>query len=453
MMSLYNTIDLNNLNKENKNKFISDIEYALKNNENFTTTVQISLDCGKYWLLPEQTNIMPHTNIILNYNYVCYYDSDNKLFVDCHNKHFYKNNNLKEIIISPNGQGQILTKGIHINDTNYKNTYENNKLKYDEEINKRLNEINMEEKLIDELSCIIKDCYVDEENINTLVTYIKINIKKHRKRHNDKLLDNYKLLDEISLDDIYTGFEKPDVRTLYMEKNIMNIKAMKNIGKHHNIINVNNTTNISSSTVLRKQLKDNIMLRNSFITTIKKNTYDKCNNTSYNIFRHTLNKNPENFSNDKNIYNEIICNNYVLLLIKERLDLYLNFLEKVKNNLINNPEYIVDEKNSFTKILKNKNGQKLIYKLSKKELKSKIWNERNDGNIIFDTIYLVNLYPFLTFVKNKNSEIINGIGFIIAKDKINNKWNIFPSDDDEINYNNILKIPYNEQIHNYVSVN
>lgn len=334
-----------------------------------------------------------------------YYDNEHNI-INSLDKHLYDKNKLEEINISNFKDGETTVGTVEYNYTKLIYMYIKKRQHFDAEIKLRMEEIKKQ----------TSDCKEIIDTCDTVLHNIKDIIKPYITR-------------KCTIDDIIFGKKKITIinefvrHVMYLENKI-NIKKKD---KHLDVVNVN-SEKLESSTLLKIIIRENDKYLQHVLEILIQN-----NDENKEIYEYMLNN---IFVKKINIVDDIpeviivlICYNYLLVLIKNNVDGYLNFLNVVENNLRENPYLVVDNKIGFTKALDRR-----IKVLNDDEIKIKSWAHDN-LRIFFDKIFLINDYSFCSFIHDpKNPDLIQGFGFILARSKDTKSWNVFLSDDQEINY-------------------
>lgn len=412
-----------------------------KNNES-STNVKFSIPLSsliKKYELPGQYHMMSNIDIPLGdfcSKKDCLINDNHMIFPEEY--HFYKDSlhEYKQFRLESN------LESAHICTTKdfgkfLCEAYDCDKEHYDNVIKRHIQDVSNDKKLINELFDVIKNCIF---NVNTIAE--KMFANKRILNDRDKLPMHF-----------FVEINKLSNDRFYNDNCLMNIKDTNEQGKHVSEIDIKNKHTVSS-TVLKKQIRDNKIIEDVVYDKLSKHISTEENEIVQCI--RTMKKNDDTFYKLKqNKYLQIILNNYTLFCIQERLVEYNKFLDIVEHNFKINPQISTCPDIIYvTQILQNKDGNKLIYKLNETELKSLDWN-LNKGNIIFDQIYLVNMYDYqkYMYLKPKSSnDIFSCFGYAIAHSREKKRWNVFPSDDERMNYNNTQLEKYNKEIHNYVTL-
>lgn len=437
-------------NKETIEKIID----ASNNNKTLNADIKIPLmDILKPWLLPGQEIIpRPPKESKLTLCVECpnnvYVNRTEEKLVHEIQKHFYKEEDLISCKQTEYKYVESLTSIEECDTQNMITVFNNDKKRYTNKIKRRKIVLEKEFKIIEEIKVCINKNYV---NMYELFEYINKQSNENKNAKHFRAIAAI-LRTNVSIEDKIKRIINCDCKIIdswYENKYNMNMKT-KHQGKHYKSINTKQKR-VISSIVLWSQLKDNEAVKNDFYDTILR----LCHQNEQYMINYFRNSEPDFYTKPKNRCLEILCNNYILLLIKEYLNTYNEFLLLVKYNLENKPFFVTNDRMAFTKILEY-NGRKLLYKLNNNELKDTHWNKdtHSSNDIIFDTIYMINMNHVQSFIKDKDShDIFNGIGFVIARDSTKHKWNMFPVHDERINYNNFYVGNCDDSTSEYVKTN
>lgn len=393
-------------------------------------------DIIEKYTLPGQYIMPPNVNIHAIFSSIknCMVNNSNIVFPEQYHFHEDSLHQYKSGILETNLES--VSSDI-FNDFNKLATeaYMCDKENCDDIIKKSQQDILCENELINNVIKICDDCII---NVHHMA---------------QRICTNNNILNDINKLSIYLfdQINKTSKIEFYELNYLMNIKNTNEQGKHVTKINTKNKFTVSS-TVLKEQMKDNKIFENKIYAKLKLYISTEENQIIECVRSHK--KDDQTFYTSKqNKYLQIILNNYTLICIKEHLLNYLKFLETVSCNLQMNPNVSTcPDIIIATQILQNQQGHKLIYKLNDEELKNLHWNH-NKGEIIFDEIYLVNMYDHqkqMYFKPMNSNQVFNGFGYAIARSQKKKKWNIFPSDDERMNYNNKLIERYDDLIYKYV---
>lgn len=150
--------------------------------------------------------------------------------------------------------------------------------------------------------------------------------------------------------------------------------------------------------------------------------YQKYFNKDIKLIKFILDEN--NYAKIDNFYKRVLFDNYVLIYIYYELFYYNNFLNKTKEILINNPEYIVNPEIGFTK-----------------KIDRKIWKNNNS--------YFINSYDFEGYIKI-DDKIFKPFGIEIIKKEDKYIWTF--TNENNINYYDLKAFEIIDQyIKNFVN--
>lgn len=292
-------------------------------------------------------------------------------------------------------------------------------------------EINYVQHVISDLKCLVVDLTDLKRKANK---YIKKASKTNKKT------TWYTLLCEMT--------NEKNNKWLFNDYGLKtNIKCNKSMSKHHKKINSKKGENgVISSTLLFNSLKDSVYFRDDFFTKYK----DLANNfypTNKVIIDDIRNKIEEMLKKPYSALLEIIMNNYIIMSTISHLREYLEMLFMILSNFRSNINYATDPKCSFMRPLINEDASLLVV-LNDDQLNNLSWNKSKERTI-FSKIIMVNNPKFQTVVRNKDN-IFRGIGFAFCLD-LNNRWNIFPTNDKLIDYNNFSNFLISEDLSNYAA--
>lgn len=253
----------------------------------------------------------------------------------------------------------------------------------------------------------------------------KIAMDKYKNNNNmyDNLIKTY--LETINNQNVLLRTLREIIEKLNFDVNEM-IKIVKTKYKKYNInktdmsekirdfLKENHKLNIKKESIHIDKLKDRkkIITSTCLIKKIWRDNRDLYNNV--------------HIKNLKiNITNEIGCEDsiaykYIIVRILDEIDQSLNVNEYTQYLLKQYPWCVCAEEYLFTKpIIKIFDGINLN------------WNINND---IYNKIYLLNMYDLTSFTNNgkkNNTEFCHGMAICKSREEI---WNIFPSNDEEINF-------------------
>lgn len=354
-------------------------------------------------------------------------------------KHMYnKSLNINYEINSSSLTYNTMNSNEEILKWNLNNMNRKEKIKFNLRLKFRLNLIKKDMAICDELLLVLKLSIIKFSDIETFVLS-KIKNKPNRAEYPEIIK---KILTGHNLDpaDKINKFVYERINHFIKSHETINFKK-DNFGKHNNTM-FNDSKFPMSSTVMKRQLCDNHEL-NKYVAdlfpTDEKDVY------------HEILKNINSYTGsveslEKNRVIEIFCSNVVIFSLINDITNYKTHIQSSYDKIVQCPHmilnpYVIGFNKTYGKIIKCDDA-----KINKIKWNNDIISNRK----LFSEIFMLNTYSLFWGHICENNKIYASIGFAICKSTSNNKYNIFPVYDEDMDFEKIGMIEINEYEKKYL---